>query len=172
MWPGRGSGLQWSTETSMRVGEDGRKVREVPSHGGTMHSFLGDRQAPEARLWVTSAWMGDDGQQKTRANLAAMEKSQHGMGGCTPSWHRLHQHHLPLPQRGGTAAWAGPKCCSGTSSEAVMVSQKPLSPHRHDLRGARPPPVHPDKVCRLPLQGSAPLPCPGQATGTAWSRPR
>lgn len=40
MWPGRGSGLQWSTETSMRVGEDGRKVREVPEQdaqlvGGT-----------------------------------------------------------------------------------------------------------------------------------------
>lgn len=28
-------------ETSMRVGEDGRKVREVPSHGGMMHSLLG-----------------------------------------------------------------------------------------------------------------------------------
>lgn len=39
-WLRKGSALQRSMETCMGVGEDGRKVREVPSCGGTMHSSL------------------------------------------------------------------------------------------------------------------------------------
>lgn len=75
----------------------------------------------------------------------------------------------PFLGGGGTVAWAAPERRSGTGSEAVMVWQKPLSPHCRVLHGVRPPSVHPAKVCRWPLLGSVPLPCLGQATGAVWS---
>lgn len=158
--------METSTYT---VGEDCRKVREVPSRGGTMRKLV-EGTAERLRhvcVLCQHGWGKMDNRKLEPVGLPR-KKSQAGMGGCTLSWHHLHEHHLPLPRQGGTVAWAAPECHGGTSSDGV--AEATVSTLSRSV--VRPLLVHPATVRWLLLLGSAPLPCPGQATGAVQSRTR
>lgn len=85
----------------MRVGEDGWKAWEMPSHGATVHKSLG---SPLNTQGTFMGYISLDGAQWTTENWSswpAAEKSRvvwSGREGLHPSWHRLQQHQLPLPR--------------------------------------------------------------------------
>lgn len=115
----------------MRVGEDGWKAREMPSHGATMHNSL---RAPLSSQGMVMGYISLDGGQwatEHQSQLACCGKQPGGMEwyGGVPPCPGIVSSSISRPFLGDGAPWLG------QSPNVAEVLEKPLSPRQCDLRG-------------------------------------